>query len=61
MWPSKKKEKNEENKGITLAPGQSIEIGFATSWRRDKDEVIIMTGDGPIVLDGKNELFIEQY
>ena len=55
MWPSKKKEK----KGIKLAPGESMEIGFATSWRRDKDEVIIMTDSGPIVLDGKNELFIE--
>ena len=55
MWPSKKKEK----KGITLAPGESMEIGFAASWRRDKDEVAIMTDSGPIVLDGKNELFIE--
>lgn len=55
MWPSKKKEK----KGIKLAPGESMEIGFATSWRRDKDEVAIMTDSGPIVLDGKNELFIE--
>jgi len=55
MWPSKKKEK----KGIKLAPGESMEIGFAASWRRDKDEVVIMTDAGPIVLDGKNELFIE--
>lgn len=55
MWPSKKKEK----KGITLAPGESMEIGFATSWRGDKDEVVIMTDAGPIVLDGKNQLFIE--
>lgn len=55
MWPSKKKEK----KGIKLSPGESMEIGFATSWRRDKDEVVIMTDNGPIVLDGKNELFIE--
>jgi hypothetical protein len=55
MWPSKNKRK----KGIKLAPGESIEIGFATSWRRDKDEVMIMTDAGPIILDGKNELFIE--
>jgi hypothetical protein len=55
MWPSRKK----ENKGIKLAPGESMEIGFAASWRRDRDEVLIMTDDGPIVLDGKNELFIE--
>ena len=55
MWPPKKKEK----RGIKLAPGESMEIGFATSWRRDKDEVMIMTDSGPIVLDGKNELFIE--
>ena len=55
MWPFKKKEKNE----IRLAPGERMEIGFAVSWRRDKDEVVIVTDDGPIVLDGKNELFIE--
>ncbi len=55
MWPSKKREK----KGIKLAPGESMEIGFTTSWRRDKDEVIIMTDNGPIVLDGKSELFVE--
>lgn len=55
MWPSKKKEK----KGIKLSPGESMEIGFATSWRRDKDEVVIMTANGPIVLDGKSELFLE--
>ena len=55
MWPSKKKEK----KGIKLSPGESMEIGFATSWRRDKDEVVIMTDNGPIVLDGKSELFLE--
>ena len=55
MWPPKKKEK----RGIKLAPGESMEIGFATSWKRDKDEVMIMTDSGPIVLDGKNELFIE--
>lgn len=59
MWPSKKEEKNEGKKGIKLAPGESMEIGFATSWRSDKDEVVIMTDSGPIVLDGKNELFIE--
>ena len=58
MWPSKKK-KSEEKHGISLSPGQSIEIGFAASWNIYKDEVVIMTGDGPIVLDGKNELFIE--
>lgn len=55
MWPSRKKEK----KGIKLAPGESMEIGFSTSWRKDKDEVMIMTDAGPVVLDGKNELFIE--
>lgn len=59
MWPSKKKEKKEEKKGITLAPGESMEIGFTTSWRRDKDEVVIMTNDGPIVLNGESQLFIE--
>lgn len=55
MWFFKKKEK----KGVKLSPGKSMEIGFTTSWRKDKDEVIIMTDKGPIVLNGKNELFIE--
>lgn len=55
MWPYRKKEK----KGIKLAPGESMEIGFAASWRKDKDEVMIMTDAGLVVLDGKNELFIE--
>jgi len=52
LWPFKKK------KGITLAPGESMELGFLAQWRRDKDEVVIMTKNGPILLDGKNELFI---
>lgn len=52
--PSSKK-----RKGITLPPGKSIEIGFTTAWRNDKDEVEIITDDGKIVLDGKNELFLE--
>lgn len=55
MWPSNKKERKE----IKLSPGESMEIGFATSWRIDKDEVVIITDSGQIVLDGKNELFIE--
>lgn len=55
MWPSKKKEK----KGIILAPGESMEINFLTSWRRDRNEVVILTDNGPIVLNEKNELFIE--
>jgi hypothetical protein len=55
MWSFKKKEK----KGIKLAAGKSMEIGFAASWSRDKDEVLIMTDAGPVILDGKNELFIE--
>lgn len=54
MWPFKNKEK----KGITLAPGESMELGFTTSWNTDKDEVTIMTNDGPIVLDRKSKLFI---
>lgn len=53
MWSPKKR------KGITLPSGKSIEIGFTTAWRRDKDEVVIITEDGKIVLDGKNELFLE--
>lgn len=55
MWSSKKKER----KGIKLVPGESMEIGFSTLWREDKDEVVIMTDSEQIVLDGKNELFIE--
>lgn len=53
MPPSKKR------KGVTIPPGKSIEIGFTTKWRRDKDEVVIITDDGEIVLDGKNELILE--
>jgi len=53
MPPSKKR------KGVTLPPGKSIEIGFTTAWRNDKDEVEIITDDGKIVLDGKNELILE--
>lgn len=53
MSPSKKR------KETTLPPGKSIEIGFTTAWRNDKDEVEIITDDGKIVLDGKNELILE--
>jgi hypothetical protein len=53
MWPSKK------DNSIKIPPGGSIEIGFAVAWRSDKDEVIIKTDDGEIILDGKNELFLE--
>lgn len=54
MWPFKNKEK----KITKLSPGEDMKIGFTTLWRRDKDEVTITTDSGPIVLDGKNELFI---
>ena len=53
MWPHKKK------KGVTIPPGKSVEFGFATKWRSDKKEVVILTDDGPIVLNEKSELFIE--
>lgn len=47
-----------KDKGITIPPGGCIGLEFITSWRNDIDEVTIMTNDGPITLDGKNELFI---
>lgn len=53
MWPSKK------DKGITLPPGKSIEIGFGVEWRKGKDEVVIITDSERFVLDGKNALFLE--
>lgn len=53
MWPIKKK------KNITISPGEMIEFVFKTAWRTDKDEMAIITKDGPIILDGNNELFIE--
>lgn len=52
MWPKKKK-------GIRLTPGESMEINFLTSWRRDKEEVFIITEKGQIILDKNSELFIE--
>ncbi len=52
MWPKKKK-------GIRLTPGESMEINFLTSWRRDKEEVFIITEKGQIILDRNSELFIE--
>lgn len=53
MWSFKKK------KGATLPPGGSIEIEFATAWRPDKREVVVMTERGPITLNEKSEFFIE--
>lgn len=53
MWPYKK------DKGVTLPPGKSFEIGFDVEWRKDKDEVVIITDSGRFVLDGKNALFLE--
>jgi hypothetical protein len=53
MWPSKK------DKGITIPPGKSVEINFGVEWRKDKEEVVIITDSDKFVLDGKNELFLE--
>lgn len=53
MWPFKKK------KNITISPGEMVELTMQTAWRTDKDEVAIITKDGPVILDGKNECFIE--
>ena len=52
MWQFKKK------KGITLAPGESMAMEVLTQWRSDKNEVVIMTKEGPILLGENNELFI---
>lgn len=53
MWPSKK------DKWVTIPPGKSAEINFGVEWRKDKEEVVIITDSGKFVLDGKNELFLE--
>lgn len=53
MWPSKK------DRGIAIPPGGSIEIGFGVEWKRDKNEVVIITDKEKFVLNGKNELFLE--
>jgi hypothetical protein len=53
MWPSKK------DKWITIPPGKSVEINFGVEWRKDKEEVVIITDNDKFVLDGKNELFLE--
>jgi len=59
MWPFKKKKGITLAQRITLAPGESVGITLGlVQWRRDKDEVIITTKDGPILLDGNNKLFI---
>ncbi len=54
MWkPFKKK------KGIEIPPGGGIEFEFATSWRRDKNEVAIIADKGPVILDENSEFFME--
>lgn len=47
-----------KDKGIIIPPGGSIGLEIVTAWRKDKSEVAIMTDKGPVILDGKNELFI---
>lgn len=51
MWPFKKK------RGMVIRPGESLDIEFLTSWR--KNNVVIITKNGPIVLDENSQLFIE--
>jgi hypothetical protein len=53
MWPSKK------DKDIILPPGKGLEIAIGVQWRKDKDEVVIITDNEKFVLNGKNELFLE--
>lgn len=53
MWPYKK------DKGISIPPGKSVEIGFGVEWKRGKDEVVIISDKERFVLNGKNELFLE--
>ena len=53
MWPSKK------HKGPTLPPEKSLEIGLGVEWKKDKDEVVIITEKEKFVLNGNNKLFLE--
>lgn len=56
MWPFNNKV---ENKGFTLAPGESVDIGFYVSWRVDKNEALIVTDRGSAIVDENSEIFIE--
>jgi hypothetical protein len=51
MWPYKKKKKESAFKG-------TIGLEILTSWRNDKDEVIIFTKDRSIKLDENSELYL---
>ena len=53
MWPFKKK------RGITIPPGGYAELGIITSWRKDKDEVVIITDGGQFILGEKSKIFLE--
>lgn len=54
MWnPFKKKRE------IILAPGESAGIKLLTAWRKDKNEVAIITEKGPIILNEASKFFIE--
>lgn len=53
MWPSKKK------KGITLQPGEGVELEIVASWNKNKNEVTVITDSGQFILGEKSELFLE--
>lgn len=68
MWPFKNKIENKEDdikentgsiKRFKLAPGESADIGLYVSWRADKDEALIITEDGQIIVDKNTEIFVE--
>lgn len=54
MWPSKK-----DNKEETISNIASALLEFNVTWRSDKKEVMIMTEDGPVILDETTEFFID--
>ena len=53
MWPSGKKIKE------VTSVMKSMELEFVATWRRDRNEVEIMTNGVPFVLNEKTEFYIE--
>lgn len=59
MWlPFKRKEKKEKFDSFTINPGQMVGFKFETLWDRKKNEVILMTNDGPKVLNENSKLIL---
>ncbi len=55
MWPFKSGDKRD----IIFNPRESIELNFLTAWRIKKNEVMIITDKGQMVLDQHSELIIQ--